>query len=358
MTERRDFEVGGTEAAFFPATHEEVDWRRIHRVVVVPFLAGGDVVLVEEHDRLAVPEGPVAPGEDPFRDAALRVPLATAGFRRQGTHIEGVSRDGHVALLWVDGARYQGDRPHRRDARWWTGPAAEAADLLRQQGDNALAEAVAHCNQARRTMTDERYLADSQRLLEPAYLGAGTAQGGSGFGGDATEWREARSMLCDAVDRDSTLLDVGCANGLLMESVVAWCAERGVRVEPYGVDLSAALVAVARRRLPHWADRIWVGNALEWVPPGGRRFDVVHTLLDVVPENRRGDLVAHLLATAVTPGGRLMVSQYGEPDPHWWAPAVLERLGYEVGGVTRRPTRHGRPQGSPSAWVVKPPPSE
>ncbi|GAA1533136.1 hypothetical protein GCM10009827_058900 [Dactylosporangium maewongense] len=50
-------------------------------------------------------------------------------------------------------------------------------------------------------------------------------------------------------------MQVGCANGLLMESVHRWAAERGRRVEPFGVDLGARLVAAARVRLPHWADR-------------------------------------------------------------------------------------------------------
>jgi hypothetical protein len=45
-----------------------------------------------------------------------------------------------------------------------------------------------------------------------------------------------------------------------MESVAAWCAERGLAIEPYGVDISPALAELARRRLPQWADRIWVGT--------------------------------------------------------------------------------------------------
>ena len=60
-----------------------------------------------------------------------------------------------------------------------------------------------------------------------------------------------------------------------MESVAAWCAERGLAIEPYGVDISPALAELARRRLPQWADRIWVGNAVNWRPPGAMRFDYV-----------------------------------------------------------------------------------
>jgi hypothetical protein len=33
-------------------------------------------------------------------------------------------------------------------------------------------------------------------------------------------------------------------------------------IEPYGPELTPALAELARRRLPEWADRIFVGNAL------------------------------------------------------------------------------------------------
>src|SRR5215472_11825041 len=57
---------------------------------------------------------------------------------------------------------------------------------------------------------------------------------------------------------------------------------------------------MARRRLPQWADRIWLGNAIEWVPPPGLRFDYVDLLLDCVPRRRRPDLIRPHLAS--TPG--------------------------------------------------------
>jgi hypothetical protein len=88
-----------------------------------------------------------------------------------------------------------------------------------------------------------------------------------------------------------------------MESVAAWCGERGLQVEPYGLDLSSGLVAEARRRLPQWADRIWVGNALDWTAPGGRRFHFVHTLLDLVPEARVAEMLTHQLEELVAPAG-------------------------------------------------------
>ncbi|MFI5243273.1 MAG: class I SAM-dependent methyltransferase, partial [Gemmatimonadales bacterium] len=79
-----------------------------------------------------------------------------------------------------------------------------------------------------------------------------------------------RGLNADAVDRDGAFLDVGCASGYLLETLVAWCRERGIAIDPYGLDISPELADIARRRLPQWAERVFVGNALTWIPP--RRF--------------------------------------------------------------------------------------
>ena len=339
----------GDEPVFVPAHYDDVEWASIERVTIVPFLDDGRLVLAED----SLIHGRVRDGEHALVDSVLRIPMQVAGYRRQGTHVLGVS-DAHVAF-WVDGARYRGTREHKRDARWWTGAAAEGATLLREQGKPNAAALVERADDARVNLTDAQYHEDMQRLLDAAYLSADTPEGGSGFGGTADDWRLARSVLCDAIDRDGSFLDVGCANGHLMETIVEWCAERGVKIEPYGVDISERLAARARERLPQWADRIWVGNALTWTPPAGMRFDVVHTLLEVVPDARHGELVAHLLDVAVAPGGRLLLSWYNpSDDPEHTAAARIRALGYEVGGKTRVPDRPGRSDGTASAWINKP----
>jgi 2-polyprenyl-3-methyl-5-hydroxy-6-metoxy-1,4-benzoquinol methylase len=214
---------------------------------------------------------------------------------------------------------------------------------------------VEAADRARRSLNDEAFFRDSQVLLEASYLRDGTPRGGSGFGGTADDWRAERGHLCQAVDRDGSFLDVGCANGHLLESMVVWCAERGVRLEPFGVDLSPGLVAEARRRLPRWADRFWVGNALDWTAPGGRRFDVVHTLLDLVPAARMGQMVRHQLEHLVAPGGWLLVSSYVPfRDRSRHADQLLRRLGFRVDGVTRPAHRPGRAV-PPSAWIRRDP---
>ena len=133
------------------------------------------------------------------------------------------------------------------------------------------------------------------------------------------------SLVCDAVDRDGTFLDVGCASGYLMECMERWAAERGYSVAPYGLDISHELAALARSRLPRWADRIYTGNAMTWTP--ARRFDFVRTGLEYVPQRRRRDLVQRLLDEFVAERGRLVVGTYaGEPVET----AVADELEREV----------------------------
>ncbi|MBO0812314.1 MAG: class I SAM-dependent methyltransferase [Microlunatus sp.] len=331
--------------------YAEIDWQQVEHVTVICFPSGGEeMIMVRTPDGFRVPAGAVEPGEDVELDSVLRIPLQTAGFRRQGTHPAGISGDRRRALFWVDGSRYHGNREHRSNADWWIGPAARAAGLLRDQGDDELAELVELADRHRSRITDAELAEDSRRLLDAAYLRADTAEGGSGFGGTPEEWRQGREQICDAIESDGSFLDIGCANGLLMSSVVDWSAERGHRVEPYGVDHSPALVDLARRRLPHWADRIFVGDALTWTHPDGLRFDVVAVLTDIVPERRHADLLRHLLDRVVTPGGRLLLNSYGGP-PQLSGAAVLHRHGYPVDGMTAPPAR-GRPDDQPGAWVI------
>jgi hypothetical protein len=163
-------------------------------------------------------------------------------------------------------------------------------------------------------------------LVRPAYLSADTPWGQSGKGGDQRAWTAARRFVIDALDRDATFLDCGCASGYLMECVRTWAAEKGLDVEPYGLDIVPELVELARRRLPHWADRIWLGNALHWRPP--RRFDVIRVGLEYVPEHRRPDLVRHLLGF----GDRLIIGPYTEEIDRRDTEESLKSWGFPVTG--------------------------
>ena len=165
------------------------------------------------------------------------------------------------------------------------------------------------------TITDEegRFFAKEQALHEKKYLAGSNPRQQSGFGRDERDWERYRRVVIAPIDKDGTFLDVGCANGLLMESVVRWAGQDGYSIEPYGLDISRKLAELARSRLPQWQDRIFVGNALFWAAPF--RFDFVRTEMVYVPSHLRQRYAERLLEEVVAPRGHLIACSYGSSRP-------------------------------------------
>lgn len=190
---------------------------------------------------------------------------------------------------------------------------------------------------ARGEIDDEGWYRGIAAIIVPAYLAASTVQGGSGHTGTTDDWEWSRGIVAEALNRDGSFLDVGCANGLLMESIARWSRTRGLAIEPYGVDISPELANVARTRLPRWADRIFVANALGWRPP--MRFDYVRTGHDYVPPSRRREVIAWLLTHVVAPGGRLVIGKLNEEVEQRAFEQQLVAWGFAVTGRAERAHR-------------------
>jgi hypothetical protein len=135
-----------------------------------------------------------------------------------------------------------------------------------------------------------------------------------------------------------------------METLGAWCAERGRRIAPSGLDIAPGLAALARRRLPRWAERIFVGNAIDWAPP--RRFDFVRTGLEYVPPRRQRELVRRLLEAVVARHGRLIVGVYSEERDESRA-GPSKRSARPIGGSGSRAASNGRTRAT-RAWCTAP----
>ncbi|HEV8573490.1 MAG TPA: class I SAM-dependent methyltransferase [Dehalococcoidia bacterium] len=186
------------------------------------------------------------------------------------------------------------------------------------------------------------------RSLEDAYLASDDPVQQSGFHGGPERWRAEREPILRAVDGDGSFLDVGCANGYLLECLVHWARERAIALDPYGVDVGPRLIAEARRRLPAFADNFWVANAWEWQPP--RRFRYVYTLNDCVPPDLLREYVLRLLDRIVEPGGRLIVGSYGSRsrcEPPLDIAEALASFGLDVVGRAHG----GEPPITALAWV-------
>lgn len=169
------------------------------------------------------------------------------------------------------------------------------------------------------------------RLVVPAYLAAETPWGGSGKSGTYADWEYSRSHIAHAIDRDGSFLDVGCANGYLLECLVGWTRHA---LDVSGIDIAPELVELACRRLPQWADRFFVGNALNWQP--GRRFTYVRANLDAVPTRRQRQFVEHLLEMA----DRLIIGAFNEQIEERPTEEMVRSWGYAIAGRSERRNRH------------------
>ena len=193
----------------------------------------------------------------------------------------------------------------------------------------------------------EEFLAQLESLAH-SYLEHSDLIRQSGFGGGEERWRAERAPILDGIPRSGTVLDAGCANGYLVECLRRWGSERGLTLDPYGLDFSAELIAHARARLRGLESHFFVGNAWDWIPP--KRFDFVYSLYDNVPVGYLAEYIDLLLNRVVVPGGRLILGSYGSRSRSA-APfdiaEFIHRNGYQVAGSSSS----GVPPLTVFAWI-------
>ena len=209
-----------------------------------------------------------------------------------------------------------------------TGASPDPYAPLKDRGWREIAEIDARLERGQ--IDEAGWHAAMADLVVPAYLAAHNPWEGSGKGGSAEDWHHARSHVAHAVDRDGSFLDVGCANGYLLECLPSWTPHA---LDRYGLDIAPELVNLARRRLPELADRLFVGNALEWVPP--QRFTYVRTGLEYVPRQRRRELVERLLGWT----DRLVIGVFNEEAHDRPTEHLLRSWGHPIAGRSERAHR-------------------
>jgi SAM-dependent methyltransferase len=75
-------------------------------------------------------------------------------------------------------------------------------------------------------------------------------------------WIENRKPIINAIDTSGTLLDIGCANGFLLACLQFWSQRQ---ITPYGIDIDASSLEVARDLLPEYANH-FAKLSLEQLP--------------------------------------------------------------------------------------------
>jgi hypothetical protein len=81
----------------------------------------------------------------------------------------------------------------------------------------------------------------NENLLETAYLAGTYPWQQSSFGlhtpRSAQDWEVLRKPIAECLTTSGTLLDIGCANGYLLECIQAWTQGRNLQIIPIGNGL-------------------------------------------------------------------------------------------------------------------------
>lgn len=176
-----------------------------------------------------------------------------------------------------------------------------------------------------------KWFSGVKETLETAYLQYSEPWRQSGFRGPEERWIALRRPIAECIEKSGTFLDIGCANGYLLESIIKWTAERGIIIVPYGIDLSQKLVELAKQRLPDYRENLYVGNGWDWVNP--TKFKYVRTELCYVPDILRRQYIEHILQQYLEDGGELLVVEYrshSDPINLPWVDETLTKWGFRI----------------------------
>ena len=200
-------------------------------------------------------------------------------------------------------------------------------------------------------ITEAQWFDIHKEFFTKANLSTDNPRAQSGYGGDESRWLYSRRMIIEAIHKNGTFLDVGCANGHLIESLHKWLVRSELNIEFYGLDISEGLAELAKKRLPHWQDRIYIGNALYWIPP--MKYDFVRTGLEYVPLGRQKDFINHLLVNYIAQGGRLILGTYNEERDKRELESQVRAWGYDTAGYCEKSTPENSIVSYKMLWIDK-----
>jgi 2-polyprenyl-3-methyl-5-hydroxy-6-metoxy-1,4-benzoquinol methylase len=154
----------------------------------------------------------------------------------------------------------------------------------------------------------DKWLDGLKKDLEESYLRYQEPWKQAGFLQSEEEWIECRRPIADCIDKSGAFLDISCSNGYLLECLMKWTAERGLTLEPFGIDLSEKLVAIAKNRLPRYSNNLEVANATRWTIT--HKFDYIRTELGYVLDDAQEQYLVKLATTFLNPDGKLLITEY------------------------------------------------
>jgi ubiquinone/menaquinone biosynthesis C-methylase UbiE len=175
---------------------------------------------------------------------------------------------------------------------------------------------------------DEKWFNSLKKDLEESYLRYPEPWKQAGFLLSEDTWETCRRPIVQCIQKSGAFLDIGCANGYLLESILKWSS---FDITPYGLDLSTKLIDLAKARLPKYASNLFQGSAPYWTSP--IKFDYVRTDLGYALEDAQEQYLHKVFSTYLAPEGRLLVTEYRtkkEPPKTPWLNEKIKRWEFNI----------------------------
>ena len=168
---------------------------------------------------------------------------------------------------------------------------------------------------------DEKWFNSLKRDLEESYLRYPEPWKQAGFLMGEEAWEPCRKPIADCIQKSGSFLDIGCANGYLLESIIKWTS---YKIAPYGIDLSAKLIELAKDRLAQYNTNLFTGSAPGWTNPV--KFDYVRTDMGYVLDDSQEQYLHKVLTNYLEPDGRLLITEYRSPKEPAKTPWLNEKI--------------------------------
>ena len=152
-------------------------------------------------------------------------------------------------------------------------------------------------------------------------------------------WEHGRRFIAQAINKDGSFLDYGCANGFLLRSLQEWSPSK---INVYGMDIDPKAVKDGQQLFPSIQNHFTTPEELNNNPEYPREFDMVYwNVWDdwdfKDPHRGQEDLLKKLLK-ATNKGARLIPGFYNTREANSKTIEQLQKLGYKFSGILENPS--------------------
>lgn len=159
---------------------------------------------------------------------------------------------------------------------------------------------------------------------------------GCDYQGSLSDWIRNRRFIRSVIHKDGTILDIGCANGFFLLSLMLWSE---YKLSPFGIDIAEGKVSMAKRIFGKYPKRFEVFDGvsdIDSLPSESfpDSFDFVYW--NVFDSFAFGDpggygcAFLRKLFRKVSPGGRFILAFYDAEEDATEAIRNLAAIGYRM----------------------------